>query len=1549
MKFVSPLFVWIIIVIAAIMNAFSASGQAQWTRIYGGPSYNHFNCIVAAAGDGYFAAGSTGSWGSLGWGSSTLSSIYLVRTDSIGKMIWQKTIGNGSHSLVARRMVIVQNGDLFVAGNAKTSLYGNDDIFVAKLDTSGNLIWINFYGTVNDFETIGDIVEDGNDLVVSGSVNQTSSLGTGADITIFKVSNSGSLIWTKTYGEPISNEQGFGVCRLHDGTFMIAGHYNPNSSGAANSGIAIRVDANGDTLWTKIIPEYKFNDCTELKGDSVIAFVGSRIGFFGNLCTVRLDPSGNILSVYNSSALADVGARVKPLDDGGFIVLGGYGNFGFVAALYRFNDAGAPIIWTSRYFHMDGTSYSVFSTQGEVLVDDDGGFIWVGAVNVFSGSSKATIIKTDYQGQMAAFVPVNVSVQQPQAVCAGSTITVSVPDLYDHYQWFWYNNNDNVSWVPNSNSHTITVDSSYKYRCVMWNEDGSYNISNYGTAVVSTMPDTIITNVGSPSSCPPYHNLRVKNERGSTYTWKLNGTPMSGFNSYQLIPQVSGNYSVEISNACTTLTTSPVYVQMITPVYDLGPDTIYMPLYNGSTTGCYPPRLSAPLGNGWSYQWYYNGTSLPATNSYYDVLPQNPGYYYVSVQNNCGIVFSDTTWVLYDTIASLSLSVTGTPSSSLQGCANQFLTLRVPNPYHNSGLSYYWYKNGVLAGTTSNGDFRPSLASTGLDTGYFHCLIADTCGNQWAYFRTDSVFYAEDNSSRIISIVGGGQAIACTGSTITLRANQTSANYQWYKDTISISGATSQDFVVTSSGNYRCEITRPCGQYFTDYKQTHIGTLPSVIIADATDLCVSGNDTLKVRIQALHDQGLNTFQWRLNGVNIPGATSYFYETKVPGMYDCVFIYNLSSPCDTIISNAITLSTTVIPNTITADNFGKYCPGGTVALHAPSGFNSYQWYNSLTIISGATDSIYMADTSSSYRVKVTSGSCSVFTLYTNTSEQRLPQPNNIMPENHPLSCGNPPVKLTANNRYDLSYQWYLNGLPLSGGVNQHYFASGGGQYTVSLTDSIGCTTTSEPLLVDPAWLGNIILSTGNNSLQCEGDTILISVSGNYASYQWYYNNSVIPNATSSVLETDSAGIYSVLVTDNSGCAGTAQTLISFVPPPVITNMISSPGTCSLPNGGISLAFSQPVEIVWNGPTPISSSGSNNYYNPTGLNPGWYYFTYNFAGSNCAFIDSIEIVSLPTLNVHINAGSGSICQGSSIYVSNSTAGYQFLWSSGQTTANNYPSQTGWYTITVTETATGCSGSDSVFVTVFPLPTVSIQPTGTQVICGTGSVSLDAGSGFVNYQWSNGLSSSTIVAYSAGNYIVTVTDSNGCKNKDTTLVIVSAPPSITALATGPTSFCVGGNVTLTTAGSVGNYQWYRYNIPLSGDTNSSLFITHAGSYRCLITDGFGCSTFSNPITVTTPCQPPQDPVDKLTTDNSVNEPFGVFPNPGSGFFNILVPKSIIARDFKLYDLSGREIIGHGLFQQASDDLFLLDLQSAKAGIYYITLTDLEGVVHRKRVVKL
>lgn len=136
-------------------------GNIMWQKTYGGFLNDVGKAVIQVADSGYFIAGFTNSYGAGGYDS------YLIRTDKMGNLIWQKTYG-GLDWDFATDLVYTPDGNLAVVGNTSSYGSGKKDGFALKYDFLGNLIWQKLFGGIEDDELKAIITTNDNYLAAVG-------------------------------------------------------------------------------------------------------------------------------------------------------------------------------------------------------------------------------------------------------------------------------------------------------------------------------------------------------------------------------------------------------------------------------------------------------------------------------------------------------------------------------------------------------------------------------------------------------------------------------------------------------------------------------------------------------------------------------------------------------------------------------------------------------------------------------------------------------------------------------------------------------------------------------------------------------------------------------------------------------------------------------------------------------------------------------------------------------------------------------------------------------------------------------------------------------------------------------------------------------------------------------------------------------------------------------------------------------------------------------------------------------------------------------------
>lgn len=171
------------------------------------------------------------------------SNVCLVKIDSSGNLLWSKSY-EGLQDELPKKIKITSNNGFIVMGNY-TNPTNERDIFIFETDSVGNLLWAKTYGNTLD-DNAWDILPlpDGG-FVFTGSTQDAINLDD--DVLLVKITESGDTIWTKQYGDDMS-DYGNVLCKTNDNGFMIAGvSVNDFGDGEHHYSLLIKTDYNGNT------------------------------------------------------------------------------------------------------------------------------------------------------------------------------------------------------------------------------------------------------------------------------------------------------------------------------------------------------------------------------------------------------------------------------------------------------------------------------------------------------------------------------------------------------------------------------------------------------------------------------------------------------------------------------------------------------------------------------------------------------------------------------------------------------------------------------------------------------------------------------------------------------------------------------------------------------------------------------------------------------------------------------------------------------------------------------------------------------------------------------------------------------------------------------------------------------------------------------------------------------------------------------------------------------------------------------------------------------
>jgi large repetitive protein len=746
--------------------------------------------------------------------------------------------------------------------------------------------------------------------------------------------------------------------------------------------------------------------------------------------------------------------------------------------------------------------------------------------------------------------------------------------------------------------------------------------------------------------------------------------------------------------------------------------------------------------------------------------------------------------------------------------------------------------NGTASSTVSGGTAPYTYAwtpiggsgptGTGLTAGTYTLTVTDNAGCTGTAVVTITAPPAL-TANTVMTAAGCG---ANNGTaTVTAGGGTAPYTYSWApggQTGITATGLSAGSYTVTVTDNNLCTTT-------SVITVTSTGAIAVSINAWTNVLCFGGN-TGTATATVTGGTAPYTYAWTpIGGSNVAGTglTAGSYTVTVKDANGCIGTasVNINQPA------AALAATMGVPTNVLC--FGGNTGSATVAVSGGTGPYTYAW-----VPNGGTGPTGTGLTAGSYTVNVTDNNGCTTSATVIINQPTALTASTVMTQ---AQCGNPTGTATVTaggGTAPYTYSWAPGGQT---GITATGLSAG--SYTVTVTDNNLCTTTSVIIVTNSA--GIVVTMGASTSVLCNGGntgTATVNVVGGSLPYTYAWTPIGGTGPTGSGL---TAGSYTVTVTDNNGCTGTASVIINQPAALVATMGIPTNVSCFGGNNGSATVTvnggTGPYTYLW---VPIGGSGPTG----SGLTAGSY--TVNITDNNgCPTMATVIIgqpaaivVNTSTVSANCNQSNGS----ATAIVNGGTGPYTYAWTpSNQTLVTATGLSASTYTVTVTDN-NGCTQTASATVGNLNGETATIGPI-TQISCfgganGTITVNVVGGTGPYTYLWTpSNQTLATATGLSANTYVVTVTDANGCTSVATTTL--TQPSQLQATMGIPTNvLCNGGNTgsaTVTVTGGTGPYTYAWAPLGGTGPTGTGLT---AGIYNVTITDNNGCSVVST-VTINQP----------------------------------------------------------------------------------------------------
>jgi hypothetical protein len=715
------------------------------------------------------------------------------------------------------------------------------------------------------------------------------------------------------------------------------------------------------------------------------------------------------------------------------------------------------------------------------------------------------------------------SITGSASVCIGSTITLS--DVTTGGTWS--SQYDTVATVSSTGKITPVSAGTTTISYVVPNTKDNCSTAKTKVITVDTLPNVQPIVATQSAVCAGgttnyTASLSDATTSNGTHTWSSSNTADATVNSSAGVVtgvkagSVTISYAFKNTYGCTTTVTTPITINALPTVASI----------TGTTAVCVGSMTTladATTGGTWSSA---NNTyaTVDATGDVTGVAKGTEAISYtVKDTNSCTTIKTST--VTVNPLPTASISGTTAVCQNTTAPSVTFTGANATAPY-----TFTYTLNGTTKTiTTTSGNSVSVIAPTSTAGSFVYALVSvqDNSSTHCAQAATGS---ATITVNPLPTATISGTTAVCQNSiapAITFTGANGTAPYTF---TYKIGSGSSQT-VTTTSGN-SVTVSAP-----TSTVGSTTYTLTSVHDASSTACSQAASGTATVTVNPL-----------------PTAT----------------ISGDTSVCQNILPTATKPNITFTAANGTAPYTFTYMLNGTTETVTTTSGNSVTVAVPVNVAGTFTYSLVsVQDASSTACTQSASGSVTVIVKST-------PAPPAPSLTTAPQYCIGEVV--LKSDTAAAAYQWYKDGVAVSGATSQSYNPIATGNYTVVLTSSQGCSS------ISPATYAYVYVTAtpvvtinGNGSAQlCGGNSVQLSSSSGYSSYQWYFNGN--PIATGLTISASQAGSYTVVTTDGTGCTSYASTPVALV-------NVAAPATPSITGN---------TTICGSGSTVLSSSVTASNY-------------------------------------------------------------------------------------------------------------------------------------------------------------------------------------------------------------------------------------------------------------------------------------------------------------------------------------------------------------------
>jgi len=820
-------------------------------------------------------------------------------------------------------------------------------------------------------------------------------------------------------------------------------------------------------------------------------------------------------------------------------------------------------------------------------------------------------------------------------ICDGNSATINITSPTGYGNFYWYNTPSGGTSFNTGTSYTTPTlyDTTTYYvaffnpQCTGHRYEATVNVNDIPSSNFLVSNPVCSGNSGTVS----YNATPIS---GSNYTWNFGGataTPGTGEGPHTITGTAGQTYTISLqvsANGCTSSTTTQTITFPTAIVAGITKTDAACGNNNGSATVNISGGIT-PYQVHWS-----NGQTATTINNL------SAGSYSVTVTDNFGC----------SQILSTTISNIGAPSVTANVINNVSC-----NGLHNgkaaftatgSGTINYTWSNGVSGSGTNN---VVSIIDT-LSAGTYFITVTDQNNCQ----TVSSVTVTEP---AVLNPLYNAVNVTCYGLTngsITMQVTGGTPNYSYSW----AHGSTQATQTMLAAGTYTVTVTD--SHQCTAIQNITI-TQPDSLVINATIVeisCFGTNDGV-IQTQVSGGTAPYNYQWN-NGSNAATLTNLSSGTYVLNLTD-------ANGCNAGYSATITQPQ---PIDVQIQSFPVTCAGyndGSILTSVSGGTSpyTYLWSN------GNTNANLMASSAGSYEVTITDDHGCTAIASEAISE---PLPLIVTLSTNSISCnGANNGSVTANiqggvSPYSISWD--------NGGSANPLENLSGGDYTVTVTDANSCSNVQSATVSEPQAL---MVNYQITHISCYGQqngSIEINVSGGTQPYHFAWSN----QSQSQNIYNLTHGAYSVTITDDNNCS-IIQSYTIIEPAALSVSADYTHYLCNYNHDGY-------INLTVSGGTPaysyLWSNGGANAPTQGNLSGGNFIVTISDANS-CSVIDTFAIVSSSIASVNIVYNPTTHI--ANVEIDGGIAPYTYVWINNSTDSLLHITQSGHYSVTVTDLA-GCT---------------------------------------------------------------------------------------------------------------------------------------------------------------------------------------------------------------------------------------------------------------------